>query len=151
MLIRDLQVADADSCDAIIASLPHFFGDPAGIADCARAVRTQRGWVAEVDGTVHAFLTVDYPLPSAPEITWMAVRNDRRRSGLGRALIERTVASLSGARLLSVLTLAASVPQEGTDTYAGTRAFYQAMGFAPVREINPPGWSGAALLLALPL
>src|SRR5215468_2174266 len=126
MLIRDLRPADATACDAIIASLPHFFGDPGGIADCAQAVRSQRGWVAEVDGDVDAFLTVDYPLPSAPEITWMAVRQGRRRAGLGRALIERTVASLPGARVLSVLTLAASVAQEGTDTYAGTRAFYQA-------------------------
>src|SRR5262249_53266629 len=97
------------------------------------------------------FLTVDYPLPGAPEITWMAVRQERRRGGLGRALIEHAAAALDGARVLSVLTLAASVPQEGTDTYAGTRAFYQGMGFAPVREIKPPGWSSAALLLVLAL
>src|SRR5262245_24589889 len=151
MLIRDLRVADASTCDEILATLPHFFGDPGGIAECARAVCNQRGWVAEVDGTVHGFLTVGYPLPSAPEITWMAVRQGRRRRGLGRALVERAAASLDGARLLSVLTLAASVPQEGTDTYAGTRAFYQAMGFLPVRELHPPGWSSAALLLVLAL
>jgi GNAT superfamily N-acetyltransferase len=151
MLIRDLRVTDASTCDGIIASLPHFFGDPHGIAECAQAVRGQRGWVAEVDGTVRGFLTVDFPLPSAPEITWMAVRQDRRRGGLGRALIERAATALNGAPVLSVLTLAASVAQEGTDTYAGTRAFYQAMGFVPVREIHPPGWRDPALLLVLAL
>jgi ribosomal protein S18 acetylase RimI-like enzyme len=118
---------------------------------CAEAVRTQRGWVADDTGTVNGFLLVDYPLPSAPEITWMAVRAVRRRQGVGRTLLEHAVRALAGSQVLSVLTLAPSVRESGTDTYAGTRAFYHANGFLAVREIHPRGWSSAALLLVRPL
>ena len=153
MSVRPLRTDDAEACDQIVHGLPHFFGNEAGLLECARAVRTARGWV--VDGTdgVEAFLTVDFPLPSAPEITWMAVRADRRRRGRGRMLMERVTRELAdeGCPLLSVLTLAASVPERGTDTYAGTRTFYRTMRFLDVRELHPPGWDHAALLLVRPL
>jgi len=153
VLVRDLRPEDAAACDDIVRSLPYFFGSESGVATCARAVRTQRGWIAEVSGETQAFLVVDYPLPSAPEITWMAARAGWRRRGLGRALVGRAVHELTraGADVLSVLTLAGSVPETGTDTYAGTRAFYRSMGFLAVREIHPRGWDSPALLLARPL
>jgi GNAT superfamily N-acetyltransferase len=83
----------------------------------------------------------------------MAVRAGHRRGGLGRLLVEHAVDELTsaGASVLSVLTLAASVPETGTDTYAGTRAFYHRVGFLAVREIQPPAWDSAALLLVRPL
>ena len=153
MLVRDLRVEDAVACDDVVRSLPYFFGSELGVAECTRAVRSQRGWIIETCGHVQGFLVVDYPLPGAPEITWMAVHADHRRHGLGRVLIEHAVDELAGvgAAVLSVLTLAASVPEAGMDTYAGTRAFYKAMGFLAVREIHPPGWDSAALLLVRPL
>jgi GNAT superfamily N-acetyltransferase len=153
VLIRDLRPADADACDGVVRSLPYFFGSEVGNAACARAVRTQRGWVADADGEVYGFLVVDHPLPGSPEITWMAVRAGRRRAGVGRALVERAAGELAstGARVLSVLTLAESVPETGADTYEGTRAFYRSLGFLPIREIHPPGWDSPALLLARPL
>jgi ribosomal protein S18 acetylase RimI-like enzyme len=152
--VRDLRTEDAIACDDIVRSLPHFFGSRTGVAACARAVRSQRGWVAETSGQVHGFLVVNHPLPGAAEITWMAVRAGHRRSGLGRSLVEHAVAELAsaGASVLSVLTLAASVPETGTDTYAGTREFYRRLGFLAVRELPPPpGWHSAALLLVRPL
>jgi GNAT superfamily N-acetyltransferase len=153
MHIRPLHAADAVACDEIIASLPYFFGIDAGVRACAEAVRSQRGWVAEVDGVVRAFLTVDHPLPGAPEITWMASHAGWRRRGLGGSLVERAAAELAtdGCRLLSVLTLAASVSEDGADTYAGTRDFYRNHGFVDVREILPVGWDEPALLLVRPL
>jgi GNAT superfamily N-acetyltransferase len=159
MPIRNLRPGDAAACDEIVRGLPYFFGSEVGVAQCVRAVRTQRGWVAgsadRAGGPagVAGFLVIDHPLPSAPEITWMAVRADRRRRGLGRALVDHAARELAGegARVLSVLTLAASVPETGGDTYAGTRAFYGANGFLAIREIHPPGWDSPALLLARPL
>ena len=41
--IRPLTSDDAPRCDAVIASLPYFFGDPDGRAMCAEAVRSQPG------------------------------------------------------------------------------------------------------------
>jgi GNAT superfamily N-acetyltransferase len=134
-VIRELTAQDAKTCDAIVAGLPDWFGDPIGLAECAEAVRSQPGYVAEVGGEVVAFLTwVEQDLATV-EITWMAVRSDSRRGGYGRALIEALIESArpTGARFVLVKTLSDSHPDEG---YAQTRAFYRAMGFDPVAELD---------------
>ena len=48
--IRRLGEADAEACDAVVASLPYHFGDEGGRDACAEAVRTQPGLVATTDG-----------------------------------------------------------------------------------------------------
>jgi len=48
--IRPLEAADAEACDAIVASLPYHFGLEEGRRECAAAVRSQRGLVAEREG-----------------------------------------------------------------------------------------------------
>jgi GNAT superfamily N-acetyltransferase len=153
--MRALRPEDTFGCDAIVASLPTFFGDPRGRRECAEAVRSQQGWVAETDtGDVVAFATTLRHFPETFEITWMAVRDDQRRRGLGRELVSHVVDAVrgEGCRLLVVLTLGPSAPDKHEDGYAGTRAFYRSLGFLPVREFDLSGWnSSAALLLALPI
>ena len=149
-MIRPLAPADAEACDAVVLTLPYHFGNEAGRAECARAVRTQDGLVAVEEGEVVGFLTLERHDPRSAEITWMAVRADRRRRGLGRGLIERAVDDLARDRveLLSVLTMAESEPEEReTDNYAGTRAFYRALGFVPLRELALEEWDDRALIL----
>ena len=149
-MIRPLAPADAEACDAVVLTLPYHFGNEAGRAECARAVRTQDGLVAVEEGEVVGFLTLERHDPRGAEITWMAVHADRRRRGVGRGLIERAVDDLARARveLLSVLTLAESEPEEReTDNYAGTRAFYRALGFVPLRELALEEWDDRALIL----
>jgi N-acetylglutamate synthase-like GNAT family acetyltransferase len=148
--LRDLDPADAPACDAVLATLPTFFGDPQGNADCAEAVRTQKGFVGTIDGEVVAFLTLAPSTDDALEVTWMAVRDDMRRSGIGRRLIDRAVAEARerGYPVLSVLTLGPSDPDEG---YKGTRAFYRAMGFFPIKELKPESWNQTALVCARPV
>ena len=65
--IRPLAIDDAPVCDAIIASLPYFFGDPDGVRDCAAAVRLQAGYVATIDGDVAAFLTIERHDPKSAD------------------------------------------------------------------------------------
>ncbi len=152
--IRPLTSADAERCDAIVSSLPHFFGDPDGIRDCAAAVRVQRGWVATISGVVAGFLTIERHFAESAEITWMAVHADHRRRGLGRCLIEHSGIEVQreGGRMLCVLTLGPSVPDPGDDTYDGTRAFYGSLGFVSLRELALSNWNNAfALVLARPL
>jgi GNAT superfamily N-acetyltransferase len=152
--IRALKREDADACDAIVASLPYFFGDPTGIEDCSSAVRTQEGWVATNGVTVIAFVTVASWFPPSAEVTWMAVHADHRRRGIGRLLLERVKGEMAsrGHRILHVLTLGPSEPEDVQDNYGGTRAFYEAMGFVPLRELELRSWSsGPALMLAVPL
>jgi ribosomal protein S18 acetylase RimI-like enzyme len=152
--IRPLAAHDAAACDAIIRSLPYHFGDPGGRDDCARAVRRDPGLVAVAGGEVVGFLTVVRHFPAAAEITWMAVRADRRRQGLGGRLIAHLCASLraEGCRLLLVMTLSALYKEpQRADSYAQTRAFYRAHGFLDARDL-PDHWpSNPALLMVRPL
>lgn len=153
-MIRPLAPSDADACDAVILTLPYHFGDEDGRAECARAVRTQDGLVALEEGEVVGFLTLARHDPRSAEITWMAVRADRRGHGIGGRLIERAVDDLSrdGVELLSVLTVADSEPDErDSDNYADTRAFYRTQGFVALRELALESWEERAVILARPI
>ena len=152
-MTRALELHDAEACDAVLASLPYFFGDPDGQRQCHEAVRTQRGFVAEVEGAVRGFITLAQHQPGSSEITWLAVQAEHRRDGIGRALVEASVALLrgEGQSMLFVLTLGPSVPEppEVTDNYEGTRAFYRRLGFVGLREFGLRDWNDAyALVLA---
>ncbi|MFC0434696.1 GNAT family N-acetyltransferase [Kutzneria buriramensis] len=148
MPIRDLSAADAPRCDEIIAALPTFFGVESGIQACAEAVRTQRGWAAELDGVVVGFLTVEQLIN--PEISWMAVHPAHRHCGFGKALVSAAVDALvaDGCTLLTVLTLGPSVVEKCADNYAGTRRFYRSVGFQAVRELDLADWEYPALLMS---
>jgi ribosomal protein S18 acetylase RimI-like enzyme len=130
--LRSLEPDDAAACDAIVAGLPYHFGQEEGREDCAAAVRRDPGLVAVEGREVVGFLTYVHRFDEAAEITWMAVRADRRRRGIGHALIDRLTDELeaSGRRTLLVLTVSPSVPgPEPDDGYQSTRAFYRSAGF----------------------
>lgn len=135
MRIRPLDhELDPAACDAIVAGLPEWFGDDRGIRDCAAAVKMQPGFVA-VDEGVAGFLTWEPRDQDAAEITWMAVRADARRQGVGRSLVAELVDSLraDGISRLEVKTLSS---RRAYPPYAETRAFYRANGFVEVEELD---------------
>jgi len=137
LTLRPLAAGDALTCDGIVASLPYHFGLEEGRRDCATAVRSQRGIVAERDGAVIGFLTVEPRFEHAAEITWMAVHADERRGGVGHALMDRLVEELEteGRRMLLVLTVSPNDPPDDVDDgYQATRAFYRANGFVLARD-----------------
>ena len=152
-MIRPLDPSDSTACDAIVASLPDWFGLEEGIQECAGAVRTQPGLAAEVDGEVSGFLTIARPYPQTPEISWLAVHARDRRRGIGRALIVALSDQLrtEGDRLVLVKTL--SDRTDPGPEYVETRAFYLAMGFVPVAELelDPPDPENPIQLLAMTL
>jgi len=150
-MIRQLEPGDAASCDAIVAGLPEWFGDETGIRDCAEAVRAQSSLVADDAGEVVGFCTYELRPPGSAEITWMAVRADRHRTGIGTAIIDALVGRLAtqGTRLLLVKTLS---DRNGPYlAYDQTRRFYLKMGFLRVAELDIWGPDDPALLLAKPL
>jgi ribosomal protein S18 acetylase RimI-like enzyme len=142
--VRSLEPEDAAACDAIVAGLPYHFGQEQGRRDCAAAVRRDPGLVAVEGREVAGFLTYVHRFDEAAEITWMAVRADRRRQGVGHALIDRLVDELvaAGRRILLVLTVSPSDPgPEPDDGYQSTRAFYGSAGFVLARDL-PREWDG---------
>jgi len=152
--VQPLRIDDADACDAIIAGHPYHFAIEEGRRLCAAAVRSEQGLVAvELDRPI-GFLTFVHRFEHATEITWMAVRSDRRRTGIGRALIDALVAELraSNKRLLLVLTVSPTDDDDGPeDGYAATRAFYAAMGFTLARELRGEWTDDIPVLMVRPL
>jgi ribosomal protein S18 acetylase RimI-like enzyme len=137
VIVRPLEQRDARACDEIVVGLPYHFGSEIGRRECSAAVRSQRGLVAEDDGRIVGFLTLHPRFEDALEITWMAVRADRRRQGIGRALIDRVVsdAAAEGRWLLLVLTVSPNdEPDEIEGGYQATRAFYRSNGFVYARD-----------------
>ena len=151
--VRPLERADAPACDAVIASLPDWFGMDEGIRECAAAVRSEPGLVYERDGAVVVgFLTVVRPSPVTAEISWLAVHANDRGRGAGTALVTGLVDDLRAegrARLLLVKTL--SDRTDPGPEYAATRAFYLARGFRPAAELDLFGPENPIQLMALRL
>jgi GNAT superfamily N-acetyltransferase len=145
--VRALLPDDAGACDAIVMGLPEWFGNEQGLEECAAAVRSHAGLVA-IDGhDVVGFLTWVPRADRTAEITWMAVRADRRRTSAGRALLGELVERLleHGVTELRVKTLSERDPYP---PYAETRTFYRSMGFAPVEEFDTWGPENPGVIMA---
>ncbi len=78
------------------------------------------------------------PRPPVYRVGWLAVTQAERRSGLGRALLERALAEVPPGAEVLVVTFGPGVP--GGES---ARAFYQKMGFLPA-EIAEPGLNGTS-------
>jgi GNAT superfamily N-acetyltransferase len=125
-------------CERLLRGLPEWFGIEASIVEYRRAVDDLPAFVAQLGGEAAGLLAVRPTSPAALELHVLAVRRELHRRGLGRALVERAAdyARAEGFSLLHVKTLAPEVEDEG---YAGTRAFYMALGFVPL-ETLPAMW-----------
>ena len=137
--IIPLSPEHAASCEAIGRSLPAWFGIDEGLSDLRRCAEEGPGLVATIDNRVAGFVTLATHFPETWEITWMAVAPDHHRQGIGRALIEAVIADAraAGACLLHIKPLADVHP---SPEYAGTRAFYRALGFERL-IVLPELWS----------
>lgn len=143
MHVRDLAPRDAEACDAIVMSLPYHFGLEQGRHDCAVAVRSEPGLVADDDGVV-GFCTFARRYDRSAEITWLAVHADRRGQGIGRAIVDELAGRMSDEdrRLLVALTVSeADGPDDIEGGYDATRAFYRSAGFVEARDFG--GYWGA--------
>jgi GNAT superfamily N-acetyltransferase len=153
ILVRPLDQADAPACDAVIRTLPDYFGHEGGLAACAEAVRTQRGWVAAEDGRALGFATWERRTDETAEVTWMAVERGRRHEGIGTAIIEAVAKDLSARGYLLALALTSAAGKDGhdpDDIYEATRRFWKARGFLPLIALDI--WdTNLALLMVRPL
>jgi GNAT superfamily N-acetyltransferase len=134
---RALAARDAPGCDAVIASLPDFFGLQEGIDACAKAVRTEHGVVAVDGDDVVGFATWTKHRPHAAEITWAAVRRDHRGHGIGRRIVE-TVESAARDHGVTWMTVMTQSPNDAhAATYTPTRHFWSAVaGYTELCDLD---------------
>jgi GNAT superfamily N-acetyltransferase len=137
--VRPSIPTDGAAIDAIIRGSPDFFTPD--VPDRVAAELTHHeSWVVADGDEVVGFAVVDRRSPRAAEVTWAAVRADRRGGGLGTRLLDAVLAELAagGVRLVEVRTLDASA---GYEPYEATRGFWEGRGFVQVDSIDPyPGW-----------
>ena len=142
--------ADAGAVDAILSSVPEWFGIPEANAHyVADAGRLPSYLAVDGDDVVGVALLAEH-FPESRELHLLVVRRDRHRQGIGRALVDAVVSDLraAGVRLLEVHTVGASHEDDG---YARTREFYLAQGFVAMNELPRIDWDGPTLILVRPL
>lgn len=136
--IRRCTPDDVAGCAAIVRNLPDYFTNDVP-AKVSTDLADHDGWVA-IDGSgVVGFAVVDRRSALSADILWMAVREGRRGTGIGTALLDQTLRALKGdgLRLAEVKTLDPSVDYA---PYVATRAFWKRHGFVQVDTIDPmPG------------
>ena len=123
----------ADQCEALIAGLPEWFGQPESNAAYLRDLDRFPSWLSCRGSEVCGAGTLAQHYPDSFEVHFMAVRPEFHRQGIGSALLahlEREAVSRGGG-WLHVKTLA---PSHSDPFYARTRRFYEAMGFAALFE-----------------
>lgn len=140
MKVQRLNDSEKQPCEAILRSLPQWFGIEDALVQFVADVRDMDTWGALRDGELVGFVTVKQHFENAAEVHVMGVRPDFHRQGVGRTLLneaERTCRD-RGVYWMQVKTLGPSHPDE---YYARTRAFYAAMGYEPIEE-SDSRWPG---------
>lgn len=134
MEIRSLTAADVAACEGILRALPEWFGIEDSIVQYVKDLASTEGFIVESEaGEVVGFLALRHYPPHASDVHVMGVAPQHHGRGIGRALIRHAVALLRarGVEFLQVKTLG---PSRENAQYAGTRAFYERMGFRALEE-----------------
>jgi ribosomal protein S18 acetylase RimI-like enzyme len=139
MAVRPMTAEDLEQCQAIVRGLPDYFTDDVP-QKVERDLDAHQGWVVTENESVVGFAIVDRRSHLAAEVLWIAVRADRRHSGLGTTLLDHVLQALGadGVRLVEAKTLDGSANYA---PYVATRSFWERHGFVHVDTIDPlPGW-----------
>ena len=125
--IRPIEARDHPGCVAVAETLTEWFNDYARGEAIPTDLRHQHGFLAESDGQIVAFITL-FVCDGRLNISWIAVRKDCHRQGVGRKLIARAEQAVAdmGLTELATWTLGDGVEYE---PYERTRAFYVKCGF----------------------
>jgi GNAT superfamily N-acetyltransferase len=123
------------ACARVLRALPDWFGIPAAVQRYEEEIDSLPTWLASSRDELIGFLSVKRHNPRAAELYVMGILPAWQRRGAGRQLAVLAEAWLreEGVEYWQVKTLGPSHPDEG---YAGTRAFYSALGFCPLEEFS---------------
>jgi ribosomal protein S18 acetylase RimI-like enzyme len=122
-------------CVLILRALPEWFGVEKDILEYEQAIERLPTFLAMSAGNVLGFLSLMQHTPCSAEIYVMGVRREAHQAGIGRALIQAAEAHARGlgANYMQVKTLG---PSSLDVHYAGTRLFYERMGYCPLEEFK---------------
>jgi len=140
------RLRDPEGVDRVLRTLPAWFGIEEATANYVEKAARLESFVARTGSVTVGVALVDRHFPEAAELALLAVRRDLRGIGVGSRLVTAVEEHLrtDSCRFLEVLTVGPSYDDEG---YAETRAFYTAIGFAPVHEFDRLDWDGPTLLM----
>lgn len=125
-------------CEAILRSLPEWFGIEEALLDYADATVRLPTFALMEKGKAIGFISLNQHFPESTEVHCMAIHRRQRRKGFGRVLLEHAEYWLRRrhTRFLQVKTVSASLDDAA---YEQTRGFYARMGFVPLQEF-PELW-----------
>ena len=137
-MIVEISTAKGRLCRDILVGLPDWFGLPESIEDYACNVERMTMFAYLVDVVPVGFIAIERHYPHVAEAYVLGVQRAFHRQGIGKALFDHAIRMLrqQGVRYFTVKTLA---EQRANKAYAGTRRFYDAMGFVPI-EVFPTLW-----------
>ena len=149
--IAEMHDGKAALCQEVLDDLPEWFAIPDAKATYVEASTQLPMLAGRLDGEIVAFVSLKPHTDFSIELYVLGVKRRFHRRKVGSALVdgaERFAREL-GRRFLTVKTLA---PVTMDPHYAGTRRFYEAMGFLPI-EIFPTLWDAdnPCLLMIKPL
>ena len=132
-------LARAAECEAVLRSLPRWFGIEEVLLMYAADTARYPTFAAVQANEIVGFLTLLEHFADAWEIHCVAVHGDSRNHGLGTRLLAHAERWLveRGVTYLQVKTVAHT---SRSVEYAETRKFYEARGFTPL-EIFPTLWA----------
>ena len=132
------QLERASDCEAVLRSLPKWFGIEHTLLMYVEDTTKLPTFAMDCAGQILGFLTLRAHFPEAWEVHCMAVRAEARGKKIGAKLLAHSEHWLRqrNVKFLQVKTVAANSKNV---EYAETRKFYEAMGFTPV-EVFPELW-----------
>ena len=139
MRIVGPQLRAAAACEAVLRTLPDWFGIEEALLKYAADSERLPTFAIENDAVIDGFLTLREHFPQSWEVHCIAVRAAGRNRGYGTALLAHAEGWLidRGVAVLQVKTIA---PTKSHAPYAETRRFYESTGFLPL-EIFPELWA----------
>jgi ribosomal protein S18 acetylase RimI-like enzyme len=151
MKMRFDSTKDLDGALMIARDLPDFFTD-AALENIRKSLSEEMIFNAYGNNDLVGFLTAKERNSYVVELTWMAIKRDFQKQGMGSKLLENALDSLRKKyRIAYVKTLDSSVNDAG---YSKTRKFWIGNGFYQLETIDPyPGWDpgNPCLILVKPL
>ena len=145
-VVRSMKSGEACLCEAILRSLPDWFGLEDAIVQYRVDIETMQTIVSVHSEVIVGFLTVREHNPKTAEIQVMAVMERSHGRGGGRDLVRAAEWTLRqrSFEFLQVKTLGPSRP---CAAYEKTHRFYEALGFTPLEENNLWGPANPCLIL----